>query len=240
MRVLCWRACSSSSTCCSSEGGPAAPSPSRATPSRQLGIEDVLRNFPGSAAPGRSGDTPGGTAGRSPSACGDSLGDTCGDSGGTGGVPHRPRAARCLCHPPTVPPNVPPWGSMSPLLSTMVSPHPSATHHGVPMSQCHLPWYPNITVPPAMVSPHPSATCHGVPTSQCHLPWCPHVPVPSAMVSPHPSATRHGVPMSPSCSLCAVPAPVWFPCPHHGVPSPSAIPPPQGPCVPHSRGGGRW
>lgn len=54
MRVLCCRACSSSSTCCSRDACPwGLVSPSSATPSRQPGMEDVLMNLPVSVPPCR-------------------------------------------------------------------------------------------------------------------------------------------------------------------------------------------
>lgn len=72
MRVLCCRACSSSSTCCSREACPwGLASPSSATPSRQPGIEDVLMNLPVSAPPCRRDWR----ACLSASCCVDSLGE---------------------------------------------------------------------------------------------------------------------------------------------------------------------
>ena len=78
MRVLCCRACSSSSTCCSSEACPwGLESPSSATPSRQPGMEDVLMNLPVSAPPCRRDWR----ACLSASCCVDSFGEAWGGTG---------------------------------------------------------------------------------------------------------------------------------------------------------------
>lgn len=80
MRVLCCRACSSSSTCCSREACPwGLESPSSATPSRQPGMDDVLMNLPVSAPPCRRDWR----ACLSASCCVDSFGEAYGWGGET-------------------------------------------------------------------------------------------------------------------------------------------------------------
>lgn len=167
MRVLCCRACSSSRTCCSSDAGPAGGSPSRATPSRQPGMDEVLRNLPVRVAPGRRAATPG----RSASACGDSLGDACGEGGWHRDLPPSSTCPQlgtlgCSQFSPRVPQllscgeteaRTQPWGNTGTLDTAVAAENPPVptqqSPHGAPGPQA-TPMGHQVPVPPPRRSPH--------------------------------------------------------------------------------------